>query len=155
MDMGYVVFPLPQMSVSKAGVLDITYNPPTNEANAGDRINYTLTVKNTGNRTLTNVTLVDTKLGTLTCTRLSRATLTMGQSMVCTGFYILIGTDITNGIVYNTATGDSNETPAINAPEDVPIPKLILVKSAAPATYGSAGDTITYSYVLTNKVPST
>ena len=42
----------------------MTVVPPGNRADAGDKINYTLTATNTGNVTLTGVTVTDPKLGT-------------------------------------------------------------------------------------------
>ena len=41
----------------------MTVAGPTNRADAGDKVNYTLTATNAGNVTLTGVTVVDPKLG--------------------------------------------------------------------------------------------
>ena len=52
--------PLPQapaLTLVKQGTLDMTVVAPTDRADAGDRINYTLTATNAGNVTLTGVTV--------------------------------------------------------------------------------------------------
>ena len=57
--------PLPQapaLTLGKQGVLDATVVAPTNRADVGDRVNYTLTATNTGNVTLTGVTVSDPTL---------------------------------------------------------------------------------------------
>jgi uncharacterized repeat protein (TIGR01451 family) len=154
LDMGYVVFPLPQMSVTKTGVLDVTYTTPIDKANAGDKINYTITMKNTGTRILHNVTIADAKLGTLTCTPAQPvATLAAGASVVCTGSYILTQTDVNAGVVYNTANGDSNETPVITVQEDVPIPLVSVTKTANPTSVPETGGNVTFTFTVFNNSP--
>jgi uncharacterized repeat protein (TIGR01451 family) len=68
-------------------------------ANAvGDIIEYQIVVTNTGNQTLTGVTVVDPLLGTLSCTPVQPATLALGESITCTGSYAITQSDIdTNG----------------------------------------------------------
>jgi large repetitive protein len=154
LDMGYVVFPLPQMSVSKTGVLDVTFAAPTDKANAGDKISYTIIATNTGTRTLHNVTVVDAKLGTLSCTpALPVASLAAGASVTCTGSYILTQADVDAGVVYNTATGDSNETPPITVQEDVPIPLISVNKTADPTSVPETGGNVTFSFTVYNNSP--
>ena len=53
----------PRLTLVKVGVLDKTVVPPTDHANPGDRIDYTLTARNTGNVTLHNVVISDPLLG--------------------------------------------------------------------------------------------
>jgi uncharacterized repeat protein (TIGR01451 family) len=154
LDMGYVVFPLPQMSLTKTGVLDVTFTAPIDKANPGDKINYTIVATNTGTRILHNVTVVDAKLGTLTCTPAQPvASLAAGASVVCTGSYILTAADITAGVVYNTANGDSNETPVITVQEDVPIPLVSVTKTASPTSVPETGGNVTFTFTVTNNSP--
>ncbi|MGB4313342.1 MAG: VWA domain-containing protein, partial [Natronincolaceae bacterium] len=47
------------MEVTKVG----TYNGDAEKAEVGDTISYTITVKNTGNTTLTNIPVIDSKIG--------------------------------------------------------------------------------------------
>ena len=143
----------PVLSQTKSGVLDMTVVAPSNRADVGDKINYTITATNSGNVTLNNVTVVDPLLGTLTCTPVQPATLAPGASITCLGSYTLTQGDINAGNVHNVSTADSNETPPTETPNDVPVPKapaISLVKSATPATYATLGQTISYSYLVTN-----
>ena len=88
---------------------------PVTQANAGDVINYTLTASNTGNVTLTSVTIVDVKLGALTCNLTQPVTLLSGESLICTGSYTLLASDVSTGYVTNTATSDSDQTNPVSA----------------------------------------
>ena len=81
------------------GTLDPTVVAPSNRADVGDRVNYTLTATNAGNVTLTGVTIGDPKLGTLVCTPAQPATLAPGAQIVCTGSYTLTQADLNSGTV--------------------------------------------------------
>ena len=150
------VVPVPQdpkLTQTKVGVLDKTVVAPNDRADAGDEINYTITATNAGNVTLTNVTVVDPLLGTLSCTPTQPATLLPGASVVCTGSYTLLQSDINAGERANTATADSNQTPPTETPNVVPVPqdpKLAIVKTATPGTYSAVGNVISYSYLVSN-----
>ncbi len=67
---------------------------------AGDRIDYTITITNTGNTTLTNISYNDP----LTGASGSIGTLTPGQSQTVNTSYTLTQADIDNGSVSNQAT---------------------------------------------------
>ena len=54
---------VPALTLVKQGAVDMTVVAPTDRADAGDRIVYTLTATNVGNVTLTGVTVSDPKLG--------------------------------------------------------------------------------------------
>ena len=66
------------------------------------------------------------------------------------------GVDLCNLVSVTAITSDPNTAnnnawqPTDVLPAIVPAPKLGLVKSASPATYGAVGNTVTYNYVLTN-----
>jgi uncharacterized repeat protein (TIGR01451 family) len=143
----------PSLSLTKSGELDMTIVAPVDRADAGDKINYTLTATNDGNVTLTGVVIVDTKLGTLACTPAQSASLAPGAALVCRGSYTLTQTDINAGTVHNVATGDSDQTNPTDTPNDVLVPAapaLSLVKAATPATYDHVGQVINYSYEVKN-----
>ena len=106
--------PSPSLSLNKEGVQDMTVVAPSDQADVGDIINYTLTATNDGNVSLTNVTIVDLLLGTLSCTPSQPTSLAPGKSLVCTGSYTLNQTDITNGRVENTATVTSDQTSPVS-----------------------------------------
>ena len=90
----------------------MTVVAPTGRADAGDRIDYTLTASNSGNTTLTGVTVSDPKLGALACTPPQPATLLPGQQISCTGSYTLTQADLDAGTVHNVATADSDRDAA-------------------------------------------
>ena len=85
-------------------------------ADAGETIDFTFTVTNTGTTTLENVTVDDPKLAdagvTVTC---DPATLAPGESVTCTATpYTVTQADVDAGSVYNVATA----TGVIPAPVD-------------------------------------
>ncbi|WP_459969577.1 DUF7507 domain-containing protein [Nocardioides pyridinolyticus] len=131
-----------------------------NGPDAGDRITYGFTVTNTGNVTLTPVTVTDPKVGAVTC---SPNQLAPGASVTCTAApYVLTQADLNAGKVDNTATAsgkppvgsevtaqDSTTTPV------APTASINLVKTASTVhdVNGNGiddGDTITYTFRVTN-----
>ena len=91
----------------------------------GDQINYTITVTNTGNVDLTNVTVTDERMpdsvnvaigdGEATSTEVSEGkvtigTLAKGQDATITYSYTVTAADVETGKVENSATGDSEQT---------------------------------------------
>ena len=84
-------------------------------------INYTILVTNTGNSTLTGVTVTDPLIANLDCDagtagdQTTGFTLALGGTLTCTGTYTVTQADIDNngggdGDIDNTATADSNQT---------------------------------------------
>ncbi|WP_076585751.1 DUF7507 domain-containing protein [Solilutibacter tolerans] len=144
---------------------------PNGVANVGDRIDYTITVANSGNGTATGISVSDPKIATLSCT-IDAVSVTLptdiaaSKSLICTGSYTLTQADINAGSVANTATVTGSNVckttdPVCAAPTTTPLtqaPSVALVKTAAAPTTGlgtstsatDAGDTITYSFVVTN-----
>ena len=141
----------------------------------GDTILYTFTVTNTGNVTVTNVTVTDPVLGVASLP-VTPSTLGAGESGVATATYIITQADIDTGFVVNTATATGND-PAGNPVDDTsdsgnigddtgadddptitsltPSPNLDLEKSGiAVDTNGNgiidAGDEIEYTFVIFN-----
>ena len=110
----------------------------TKFARVADVIDYTLVATNDGNVTLTNVTIVDPKLGTLTCTPPQPATLAPGAPLSCTGSHTITQADLDAGVVTNvaTATGTPPSGPNVSDTDDASVPSaqaphISLVKSAA------------------------
>ena len=142
---------------SAGAIVDVDGNGP----DAGDTITYTFTVTNTGNVTLNPVALSDPKLGgALTC---PATTLAGGASMTCTAVtYTLTVADVDAGAVNNTATvtGTPPTGPAVTGTDNTspPIagsPAISLDKTAVTIVDGDgngpdAGDTITYTFLITN-----
>ncbi len=129
---------------------------------AGDAIDYTFTVTNTGNTTLTGVALSDPKVGgavTLTGWAGTAGTLAPGASVTGAGSYTLTQADVNAGTVANTASvtakdrdgADVSDTGSVDV-TIAPRPTLTLEKTGAlvsPAT-GAAGDTVKYSFRVVN-----
>ena len=126
-----------------------------------DTLTYQFVATNTGNVTLTGVTIVDPLpgLSALVCTPTQPATLAPAASMTCTATYVVTQADVDAGVINNTATGDSNETPPVDDPATVPVPQnpalgldKTLLSNADEDGSGtvSLGDTLTYQFVATN-----
>lgn len=127
---------------------------------AGSILEYTVTATNTGNVTLDPVEVQDTLItpSDLTCNNVAP-----GDTCVLTGTYEVTQQDINDGQVDNTgsAIGTPPSTPQNPDPDPVededqvttPLEgdaALELVKSADPASYVEAGDTIDYVFTVEN-----
>jgi large repetitive protein len=142
--------------------------PARVDAAAGDVVVFSYVVTNTGNVAQSDVRVADQFVApagpavTVTC---PPTTLAPGESLTCTsGPYSLSQADVDHGRVDDTATASGQPpTPAggtrpprtVSPPDDlsVPIPSrpaLDLVKDSTPAQAHRVGDTVTYTYVVTN-----
>ncbi|WP_199140175.1 DUF7507 domain-containing protein, partial [Pedobacter sp. ASV12] len=94
------------MTLAKDGVYNDTNGD--GKVNVGDRINYTFVVTNTGNVTLTNVTVTDVNA---TVSGGPIATLAVGaiDNTTFTGYHVLTQADLDNGGVYNLATAKGKD----------------------------------------------
>ena len=143
---------------------------------AGDVINYTITVENTGNTSLTNVTVDDPLLGGDLGTPDSGDNgdniLQVGETWVYNESYTVTQADIDNngidtngnpdgdGDIDNTVTVTTDQTPPKEDDEDVPIltPGIDIEKftngidadTLAEAALVAAGETVTWTYEVTN-----
>ncbi|MBM4461999.1 MAG: IPTL-CTERM sorting domain-containing protein [Chloroflexi bacterium] len=81
----------------------MTVVAPDDQANPGDKINYTFTVTNTGNVTLTNVVVTDPKV-TVQGGLIASLAPGASDSTTFTGSYTLTQDDINAGRVDNSAT---------------------------------------------------
>ncbi|SDJ09592.1 conserved repeat domain-containing protein [Frankineae bacterium MT45] len=134
---------------------------PTTASAAGDRVNYTFLVTNSGQTTITNLTITDTltapaaPVPPVSC---PVTTLAPTDSTTCTASYVLTQADVDNGSVVNVATanGLSPSGAPVTSPEwsaTVTVPEnagLTLTKSATPTTASTAGAKIKYSFLVTN-----
>jgi uncharacterized repeat protein (TIGR01451 family) len=147
----------PALSVAKDAVDvdgDGTGNGP---ADVGDVITYDIVVTNTGNITLTNVTVDDNLTGTVDAP--CAATLAIGASCTVQVQYAVTQADLDNngggdGDIDNIGTGDSDETPPDTDPESVPLvtpnPVIFIDKTASPTQFNAVGATIDYTFDVQN-----
>ena len=126
---------------------------------AGDTIAYSFTVTNTGDLEIDNIGITDSKAGSVTCPQPSLAS---GDSEICTADspYTVTAADVTAGSVHNTATAsgtvfgsaatETSPPSSTTTPTTAPAPALRITKSVFPTSVTSAGQTVTYSFVVTN-----
>jgi len=141
----------PKLAITK------TASPTTINA-VGTPVTYTITVQNTGNVDATNVAPVDNLIASLSCTPFSGSTLAPGASMTCTGTRATTQADLDAGKVVNTATvtatapnGSAITPPTAQATVTATqSPSVTLDKTASRTSVQAVGDTITYSYLVTN-----
>ena len=119
-------------------------------------ITYEIKLTNTGNQTLTGVTVTDAGVGVAlgSCSPAIPATLPPGDSVACTASHTVTQADIDAGQYTNVAIGDSAQTGPDGADETVPItqhPSLKVLKTETSVRpYSSVGDVISYSITATN-----
>ena len=136
----------PSLSILKS----VTTNGPYS---VGQTINYNIVVMNTGNITLTGVTVTDNSAIVGTCTPAQPASLAPGATMTCPASHVVIQADVDNGDYTNTATGASDQTPPSNSTVPVTFtqnPGIVIVKSSNATGINAVGDTITYTYSVEN-----
>jgi uncharacterized repeat protein (TIGR01451 family) len=90
----------------------------------GDTLSYAITVTNTGDIALDEVTVSDSLIPLLTCDPEVPATLPVEGAIACTGTYVVTAQDVLAGSVANTATADSAQT--------TPVQDRVVVEVAAP-----------------------
>ncbi|MWB95626.1 T9SS type B sorting domain-containing protein [Flavobacterium sp. GA093] len=145
----------------------------TGTGGAGSIINYSFTVKNTGNVLLTNVVIDDPLIGDNPIV-VTPNVLAPGQIGTATASYTVTVPDVANGEVMNTAMvmgeapdgsvvddiSDSND-PALTGDDDPTIidltmvPQIDIEKTATfndenKNGYAEIGETITYNFTITN-----
>ncbi|WP_158800643.1 gliding motility-associated C-terminal domain-containing protein [Pedobacter sp. L105] len=145
-----IIPPHPLVSLVKIGVLS-----PDQSS-----IHYTLTISNTGNVTLNNFTLTDTKLSAFIIP--ANMQLAPGQSMAYTGDYAVTQADkdadqVTNmakvtalsnlgtRVFDNSGTAVSNDLPTV-----VPIPEMSSIALVKTGVYTADTNTINYTFTVTN-----
>jgi uncharacterized repeat protein (TIGR01451 family) len=126
---------------------------------AGETIHYSFLVTNTGNVTLSSVQVNDTDLPGLSDISCPDTTLAAGASETCTATYVTTAADVDAGSVTNTATAQGNpprsDIPVVSDPSTATVPAIAapgitVVKSASPSSFDAAGETIHYSFLVTN-----
>ncbi len=125
---------------------------------AGDTIQYSFDLTNTGDATLSDLAVDDPKAGAVAC---PASVLSAGRSQTCTANepYTVTVADVENGSVDNdaTATGTSPTGQTITSlvsststPTTAPAPALSVVKSANVQQITAVGQVVAYSFVVSN-----
>ena len=163
----------PALSIAKTVTgVDGDTTPPFLVDEAGDVISYSILVTNTGNQTLTGVSVADPRIANLDCdpgtagNQTTGFTLAPAATLTCTGTYTVTQGDIDNdgggdGDIDNTATADSGQTGPVSDSAAVPLdqsPALTIAKTVTgvdgdttpPFSVDAAGDVISYSILVTN-----
>ncbi len=163
------------VTATQSPALTITKSAaPTSVSAVGQTVTYTFAVKNTGNVDLSGVHVTDTQqppAGGLasgpTCQSLSSPTgtcsgsstsLAPGQVATFTATYIVTQADLDHGSIHDsaTATGTPPTGPSVTSPPATATvtatqsPALSIVKSASPASVSAVGQTVTYTFAVTN-----
>jgi uncharacterized repeat protein (TIGR01451 family) len=161
-DASVAVEQAPAIAVDKAIATITGGNGNTSADAAGDVLNYTITVSNPGNVTLTDVIVSDVLTGLSTV----GLTLAPGQSQTYLTSYVLTQQDLDSngggdGYVENTATADSAQTGLVSDVEPIqvlPRPSLALNKSLVSIIGGNgnavadaAGDVLQYTATVINE----
>lgn len=158
-----VIAPRPALSIEKTAGTPADLNN-SGITDAGDTIQYTFVVTNSGNVTIHDAAVNDPLIGSVTCTS---TTLLAGAFTECVAdeLYVVTEDDEAAGSVDNsaTATGIDPDDAQVNSEEDststpvtVPAPGLAIEKTAeAPVDVNNsgitdAGDTIRYTFTVTN-----
>jgi len=125
---------------------------PSNYFYVGQPIQYTVTVMNTGNVTLTNVVVTDP----LTNLNQTISSLLPGESRTFNPTYSIQQTDLNRGYLINTATArftyagvPYTRTASVTLPADIG-PDISITKSVSESSYSSPGTTLHYTLVIRN-----
>lgn len=127
----------------------------------GGTVEYTFVVENTGNLTLTDVTIDDAMAGLsdidFGAWPAAAGTLAPGESVTATATYVLTQADVDAGSVENTATATGTpsrgDAPEASDDDQVTIeaaPAVVLSKSSSLDGAGAVGDEVTYTFVVEN-----
>ena len=168
-----VVTPVASLSIVKTAT-SIT-NPGGSDGGttvneAGDTINYEITVDNTGDVDLTNVVVEDPLLGGVLAGPASGDTdgdgeLDVDETWVYEGSYLVTQEDIdaggnidldgdgNNDAIHNEACVDSDQTTEVCDDADVPVvmtPELTVAKSADVTYFSAVDDVINYTITVVN-----
>lgn len=133
-------------------------------AQVGDTVSYRLTAGNIGSVDVNDVMIVDNLIAGLQCGADNDLEATpfgsapQPQQLICTGTYTVTQADIDAGTIVNTAqatgtpefgtlgTLQDSATATGPARNDA----VSLVKSGAPDPFGNAGETVTYTFTVSN-----
>jgi uncharacterized repeat protein (TIGR01451 family) len=136
-----------------------TQNGATTFSQAGEVINYNYAITNTGSTPLAGPAIVSDLPRQVACPDMNTVGnkdnyLDLNETITCTSSYTISQSDFNTGSVTNVAIANvggiaSNQT-GVTLTRSTPSSTLVLTKTASSQTYGQAGQTITYNFVITN-----
>ncbi len=135
--------------------LDLVKTALNNDfAAVGDRLEYSYTVTNDGNVTITDpVTISDDRIANVICPALPAGGLLPNASIICTAEDVVSQADIDAGFVANTASasdGTTTSNPASQTVTGTQSPALEIAKTSPDSQFATVGDVLTYNYDVTN-----
>ncbi|WP_164743491.1 DUF7507 domain-containing protein [Microbacterium sulfonylureivorans] len=130
----------------------------------GQRVTYQFLVNNSGNTTLTVVTVVDTQTppaspGNLTPMSCPMTKLEAGQSQICTASYTVTAADLANGSVADSAVASgiapdgstiASGADTLSIPAPATPPALTIVKSSNLSIISTLNEVVDYGFTVTN-----
>ena len=152
--------PVASVPATQLAQLTTTKTTPTGSyAEVGDPIVYAITVRNTGNVTLTAAGVSDPGAVLALCSpTLPVASLAPGAAITCLARHLATQADLDAGHYDNVANGNatdpggaavSSASPAVRVPA-AGAPHLTVAKSSSTTAYGSVGATIGYTINVVN-----
>ncbi len=133
--------------------LTVKKSSTTASISATGVVSYSYLITNTGNVTVTGISVADNNIdsGSMSC---PGASLAAGANMTCTAQHTVTQAEMdAGGNLSNTVTVTSANAPTATDTLNIPIMQnasLSLTKSANPAVFTASGQTVTYTYTLTN-----
>src|ERR1044071_7252256 len=154
----------PQTTIIGNNVLKLTVqtqNGATTFSQAGEIINYNYVITNTGATPLAGPVLVVDGSKLVTCPAVNTVGnkdnyVDTNETITCSAPYTISQADVTTASVTNVATATvggitSNQSGVtLTLGTAQPSSVLKLAKTSSSATYGQAGESITYTFVITN-----
>jgi uncharacterized repeat protein (TIGR01451 family) len=158
--------PVATAAPSLTAVVTASVTPPARQSAAerNDTISYSYAVTNNGNVTMSSITVTDTRIGTASC---PASTLAVNATMTCTSStsYRVTQSDVDAGTAIVDSTTVTGRAPGASSssygPFTVGVPVAVAAPMLAVAVVPAvtplarqnavrAGDTIAYSYTVTN-----
>lgn len=137
--------------------LSITKTPsPATYSAVGQTISYSFVVRNTGNITIpagSPISVADDKIASVTCPAMPAGGLAPNATLTCTASATVTQANLDAGSITNIASATDGivTSPATSATVSaVQSPVLTIVKSSTSTTYATVGQTIPYSFEVTN-----
>ncbi|MFH2040879.1 MAG: hypothetical protein ABIJ65_15740, partial [Chloroflexota bacterium] len=123
---------------------------PESFTNAGQEIQYEFHIQNTGNINSSEPILIQDSLLTGTC---PTGNIAPGEEILCSADYTSTVADVVSGVIRNTASASSGGVLSEEVTHEVPFisqPALSLAITTNPIFYSAAGDSIAFTYEVTN-----